>query len=114
MEFEISSGVAALLGALVGSLSTIAINYFQQKSQTKRELARIAWEMAKEDFHFHEDRLKKKFDEGTIDYLPTIDTYYRYHLLTVQRGPKQVGEHRTDENYMRLAKRLGYEDPHQS
>lgn len=38
-----------LLGAFIGSLGSLGITWIQQRATNKRELQKLAWEMAKHD-----------------------------------------------------------------
>ena len=46
---EISSGLAALIGAFIGSSVSVITIYLQLRTQTKIEYIKLAHEVAKED-----------------------------------------------------------------
>ncbi|WP_422355753.1 hypothetical protein [Roseivirga pacifica] len=78
---SISSGLAALLGAVIGGGITIVVNFFQQKSQSKREFVKLAYELAKQDFNTRKELAKPGAKLPPIDYFMI---YYMEYLKRVQ------------------------------
>jgi hypothetical protein len=67
---ELDSGIAALLGALIGGGITLVGTWIQSKQQTRRDLIKIATEVALKEF---EEILK--FKTGKVQPLETFIAY---------------------------------------
>jgi flagellar biosynthesis component FlhA len=79
--FSISSGVAALIGAVIGGGITITVSWIQQKNQSKREFVKMAYELAKEDYN-----TTKSFAKPGTKIMPldSFVTYYMAYLKAIQ------------------------------
>jgi len=67
------AAVAALIGAGIGVAGTVAAAWLQQNAQTKRELVKVAVDLALADYK----RLIEHADHGK--YLPPVTLYVMYH-----------------------------------
>lgn len=78
MQFSIDSGIAAILGTSITLMASIIMMRIQKKAEYKKELMRMAHEMAK-------DEVDKLIDLRTkaITLLP-IEVFYRYHFRMLQ------------------------------
>ncbi len=76
---EINAAVAALLGALIGAASSLLTIVIQQRYQSKRELLKIAADLALED---HKQRCEAVASIGGK--MPPVSTYVHYHLRVLE------------------------------
>lgn len=77
---EISAAVAALLGALIGAASSLLTIIIQQRFQNKRELLKIASELALQDY-------KRRFEvvvEKGGGKMPPISAFVHYHMRVLE------------------------------
>jgi hypothetical protein len=98
MTFTIDSGLAALVGALIGSLPPIIVIVVQRKTEFKKKLMEIAYEMAKDNQRSDIEMTNKRKRISTTLY--PIDVYYIYHyrfLMTLYKN-----ETITDEQLIKL------------
>lgn len=80
---EYVSLIAALVGALIGSLSSIATLLIQTHYQSKREFKQLAIEMAMEDFKF---RLENESDRIRPASAPVLIAYHDKIIDLVLKG----------------------------
>jgi hypothetical protein len=79
--------ISALGGALVGALSSIATLAIQSHYQTKREMKKLAVEMALEDFH-----ARVQDGSGQLDALPASVLIFYYDRLVDIVGKGQLNQ----------------------
>src|SRR4030081_2810242 len=80
------SALAALLGALIGSGASVGAMIIQQRQQNRRDLLKIATEMAREDWKNRFDVLAKR---GSNVQMPPVTAFVLYHyrvLLALAKG----------------------------
>ena len=68
------AAIAALLGALIGAAGSVGGMIIQQRSQSRRDLLKIAADVASEDWKNRYELLSKR--GGTI---PPVSAFVRYH-----------------------------------
>jgi hypothetical protein len=68
--------ISALAGAVLGALASILTTVFSLRSQAKREMKKLALEIAKEDFH---SRIQDQ--SGRLDHLPASVLIFYYDKL---------------------------------
>jgi hypothetical protein len=73
-----SAAVAALLGALIGAAASIGVMWVQQKHQTKRDLLRVAAELAREDW---KNRLQLLSPGAKM---PPVSAFVHYHAKVLE------------------------------
>ena len=76
-----SAAVAALLGALIGAAASIFTIIIQQRYQNKRELLKIASELALADYKRRFDMLEKMGGSGKM---PPISAFVHYHVQVLE------------------------------
>ena len=69
--------IAGLVGAIIGSFSSIATILIQSHYQRKRDLTRLSTEVAIEDFKYALEIAKAK---GVKTRIPPVSLYVRYHF----------------------------------
>ncbi len=84
--------IAGLVGALIGSLSSIVTIVIQSRYQRKRELTRLATEAAKHDFEY---QLQLAKERKGVTRMPPLTLYIRYHYkyLTLLEAGDLSPEH---------------------
>ncbi|MEQ1546439.1 hypothetical protein [Methyloglobulus sp.] len=75
-----STTIAALLGALIGSSASIVTMIIQQRYQNKRELLKIAADLALQDYKRRFDLLKDN-GEGRM---PPISAFVHYQMQVLE------------------------------
>lgn len=74
------AALAALLGALLGAVASMGAMWIQQRHQTKRDLLKIAAELANEDW-------KQRFDiqskHGRVS-MPPVSVFVHYHAKVLE------------------------------
>jgi len=75
-----SATLAALLGALVGAAASMGAMWIQQRHQTKRDLLKIAAELAQEDWKQRFDILSK---HGAVN-MPPVSVFVHYHAKVLE------------------------------
>ena len=86
------AAIAALLGTLVGTLGTLGTTWLQQRHLTRRELTKVATELAAADY----ERLLARVKADGGGYMPPISMYVSYHADILQAiadgtfGPETV------------------------
>ncbi|QSX35609.1 hypothetical protein [Shewanella sedimentimangrovi] len=78
--------ISALVGAIIGALSSIITITIQQRSQSKREKMKLASEMVENDRKFSYELAKAK---GKPYSLPPVSVYQHYHfeiLTALEKG----------------------------
>lgn len=73
-----SAAVAALFGALIGAAASVIAMIIQQRYQNKRELLRIAADVALEDYKRRLDLL------GPNQAMPPLSAYVHYQLRVME------------------------------
>ena len=81
------SGIAALIGALLGGGFTLFVNWIQQQHQTKREFLKIAYELAKVDYATAKDYTPKG---GKIVPIEAYLAYYMEYAKIIQDKNFQI------------------------
>ena len=78
-----NAAIAALLGALIGAAASIVTSIIHQKYQNKRELLRIASDLAREDY-------KRRFEIVTKEggEMPPISVFVHYHVQVLEHMAK--------------------------
>lgn len=99
------SGVAALLGALVGGATSLIANYIQARAQRKQDLIKIATDLAKKEHDF--DLLLHK--EGKKLDSSLIAEYTAFYVAVL--GDLDQGREVTPARTLELAKRYGVDVP---
>jgi hypothetical protein len=77
--------LSALGGALIGALSSISTLLIQSHYQTKREMKKLAIEIAREDFH-----ARIQDQSGQLDALPASVLIFYYDRLIDMVGKGQL------------------------
>lgn len=72
----INSGIAALLGAFIGAFAGVAGTWVQQRHLNRRELTKLAIEMAEKDFN---NKLAEKKENGTEGEMAPIGAFFHYY-----------------------------------
>ena len=106
----IDAGLAALGGALIGALSGVSGTWVQQRALHKRELTRLAIELAEKDY---QNKLAEMKDKGTGSNMAPIGAFFHYYqnvLIAIDENrctPKWIAEnsnnHSKVENAFRKA-----------
>ena len=71
---HMDAAIAALLGALIGAAGSVGGTIIQQRSQSRRDLLKIAADLASEDWKNRYELLSKR--GGTM---PPVSAFVRYH-----------------------------------
>jgi hypothetical protein len=74
-----SAVIAALLGALIGAAASIVTIIIQQRYQNKRELLKIASELALQDYRHRCDILAEKGGK-----MPPVSAFVHYHVQVLE------------------------------
>ena len=69
--------ISGLVGALIGSLSSIVTIVIQSRYQRNRDLTRLATESAMHEFAHHLELAKTR--KGVTTRMPPLSLYVRYH-----------------------------------
>jgi hypothetical protein len=75
-----SAGVAALLGALIGAVASMGAMWIQQRHQTKRDLLKIAAELAHKDW---KQRYEIQSKHGQVR-MPPVSVFVHYHAKVLE------------------------------
>ena len=73
--------IAALVGALIGSLTSIATMWFQQRAQSRRERLKVASELAMQDYK-NSLELAKTGGKGARVFPVATYQHFHYEILT--------------------------------
>jgi hypothetical protein len=73
------AAAAALLGALIGAAASIGVMWIQQRHQTKRDLLRVAADLAREDW---KNRLELLSQRGGK--MPPVSAFVHYHAKVLE------------------------------
>jgi hypothetical protein len=75
MEEAMTAAIAALVGAFIGAAASIGAMIIQQRYQSKRELLKIASELALQDY-------KRRFDiiADVGGKMPPVSAFVHYHF----------------------------------
>jgi len=92
----ISSEVAVLLGAAIGGSISIITNWLRQRSESRRELKRLAFEMAIKEYDRVYENLKNT--GGRQEPLEVYITYYLKYIELSRNGKIEL------ENIKKLRK----------
>lgn len=87
---EITTGLAVILGALIGGTISILTTWLQQKSQKSRDSERIAFEMALKEYETLVEIAKMKPGSITVAPLESFVTYYIEYLKIVKSNKFKV------------------------
>ncbi|MCP4482680.1 MAG: hypothetical protein GY817_08020 [bacterium] len=74
--------ISALLGALIGGLTTVCVMWIQQRGLSKREKLKLACEMAKDE-HTRAYQMLKDLGQGGVLTPLSQFQYFHLELLTV-------------------------------
>jgi len=106
------SSVAVLLGGAIGAISSIATIYVQQKFAHKRDICKMATELAVAEFNWATDLANRN---NTKVMLPPLSSYVIYHskiLEAVNNGvvtPEKMAEIKSESD--RILDSLEIGDP---
>jgi len=91
---EISSGVAALLGAAIGSASGLAGAWIKERFESRRSLTKLAIDLANKDYEIK----RKEHEERSLSgELPPIGAFYHYYNNLLQA----IAENRCTPDFIR-------------
>ena len=72
--------IAALVGALVGSISPIVVGLLNARAESRRERLRMAVRVAIEDYQHMTTMAQAKANAGTAVNIPPISAVLAYHV----------------------------------
>lgn len=73
--------IAALVGAMIGSLTSIATMWFQQRAQSRRERLKVASELAMQDYKNSLELARARGKGAKIFPVATFQ-HFHYEILT--------------------------------
>ena len=80
---EISTGIAALLGTVIGGGITIIGAWLQQRQVTEREFVKIAKELAEKDINI---LIQRQQPNQKIQPIEAFVTYYVRYVRIIRKG----------------------------
>lgn len=81
-----TEGLYALFGALMGAGASVIAMLIQQKYQHKRDLLKIATEVARDDWNNRNHYLQEELEGGSM---PPVSVFIHYHyrvLIELSKG----------------------------